>query len=63
MDLHSEKLAGRTQQVYFSPEEAENYTYSFAPAEIDAGNTVFPQNFNEGRLGPSHNYPRLPLTV
>ena len=30
MDLHSEKLAGRTQQVYFSPEEAENYTYSFA---------------------------------
>ena len=45
MDLHSEKLAGRTQQVYFSPEEAENYTYSFAQdvdfdktAEIDAGN-------------------------
>ena len=27
MGMHTEQLAGRTQQVYFSPEEAENFTY------------------------------------
>src|SRR6185312_8166637 len=27
VDLDSEQLAGRTQQVFFSPEEAENYFY------------------------------------
>ena len=27
MGMHTEQLAGRTQQVYFKPEEAENLTY------------------------------------
>ena len=27
MGMHTEQLSGRTQQVYFSPEEAENFTY------------------------------------
>ena len=27
MGLHAEQLAGRTQQVFFSPEEGDNYTY------------------------------------
>jgi glutamate synthase domain-containing protein 3 len=43
VDLDSEQLAGRTQQVFFSPEEAENYFYPDAiavdfnkRAEIDA---------------------------
>ena len=27
MGLHAEQLAGRTQQVFFSPEEGANYTY------------------------------------
>ena len=27
MDLHHEQLAGRTQQVFFSAEESENFTY------------------------------------
>ena len=27
MGMHTEQLAGRTQQVYFKPEEAENFTY------------------------------------
>jgi len=27
MGMHTEQLAGRTQQVYFSPEEEENFTY------------------------------------
>jgi glutamate synthase domain-containing protein 3 len=30
--LHAEQLAGRTQQVFFSPEEAENYGYPDAIA-------------------------------
>jgi glutamate synthase domain-containing protein 3 len=30
--LHTEQLAGRTQQVFFSPEEAENYGYPDAIA-------------------------------
>ncbi len=25
MGMHSEQLAGRTQQVFFAPEEAENF--------------------------------------
>ena len=43
MGLHAEQLGGRTQQVFFSPEEGENYTYpegfdvDFAKrAEVDA---------------------------
>jgi glutamate synthase domain-containing protein 3 len=27
MGLHTERLAGRTQQVFFSPEDAENFVY------------------------------------
>ena len=27
MGLHAEQLAGRTQQVFFYPEEGDNYTY------------------------------------
>lgn len=31
MGMHTEQLAGRTQQIYFEPEEAENFTYPNAP--------------------------------
>ena len=34
--LHTEQLRGRTQQVFFSPEEGENYLYSYA-FEVDIG--------------------------
>ncbi len=34
MGLHSEQLAGRTQQRFFSAEEAENFTYPGA-FEVD----------------------------
>src|SRR6185295_11202616 len=34
MGLHSEQLAGRTQHLYFSAEEAENFTYPGA-FEVD----------------------------
>ena len=27
--LHTEQLSGRTQQVFFSPEEGENYFYPY----------------------------------
>ena len=44
MGMHTEQLAGRTQQVYFSAEEAENFTYPEAfdidfnrRTELDAG--------------------------
>ena len=29
MGMHTEQLAGRTQQVFFSPEEGENFTYPY----------------------------------
>ena len=29
MGMHTEQLAGRTQQVYFDAEETENFTYPF----------------------------------
>ena len=45
MGMHTEQLAGRTQQVYFSAEETENFTYPEAfdvdfnrRTEIDAAN-------------------------
>ena len=45
MGMHTEKLLGRTQQRFFSPEEEENFTYPGAPdvdynkrAEFDADN-------------------------
>ena len=34
MGMHTEQLTGRTQQIFFSPEEAENFTYSYA-YEVD----------------------------
>ena len=34
MGLHEEQLAGRTQQMYFSATEEENYTYPWA-YEVD----------------------------
>lgn len=30
MGMHTEQLAGRTQQVFFSPEEGENFLYPYA---------------------------------
>ncbi|MFQ5755652.1 MAG: GXGXG motif-containing protein [Acidiferrobacterales bacterium] len=30
MGMHTEQLAGRTQQVFFSPEEEENFSYAYA---------------------------------
>ena len=45
MGLHDEVLTGRTQQVFFNPEESENYFYHDAydvdfnkRSEIDANN-------------------------
>lgn len=45
MGMHTEQLAGRTQQVFFSPSEERNFTYRSSfdvdfnkRAEIDAGN-------------------------
>jgi len=44
MGMTTEQLTGRTQQVFFEPEESENFTYPWAPdvdfnkrTEIDAG--------------------------
>jgi len=44
MGMTTEQLTGRTQQVFFEPEEADNFTYPWAPdvdfnkrTEIDAG--------------------------
>ena len=31
MGMHTEQLAGRTQQVFFSPAEDENFVYPDAP--------------------------------
>ena len=33
--LHTEQLSGRTQQVFFSPEEGENYFYPYNAHEVD----------------------------
>ena len=50
MGLHKEVLAGRTQQVFFNPEEAENFYYYGAHdvefnkrTEIDAKNLTAAQ--------------------
>ena len=44
MGMHTEQLAGRTQQIFFSPEESENFTYPYGfdvdfnkRTEFDAG--------------------------
>jgi len=37
MGMRTEQLTGRTQQVFFSPEESDNLTYSWAP-EVDFKN-------------------------
>ena len=34
MGMRTEQLTGRTQQVFFSPEESDNLTYAWAP-EVD----------------------------
>ena len=34
MGMHTEQLSGRSQQVFFSSEEADNYTYPWAD-EVD----------------------------
>ena len=36
--LHTEQLSGRTQQVFFSPEEGENYFYPYNGYEVDLKN-------------------------
>ena len=33
--LHTEQLSGRTQQVFFSSEEGENYFYPYNGYEVD----------------------------
>ena len=35
--LHTEQLRGRTQEVFFSSEEGENFLYPYA-YEVDLGN-------------------------
>jgi glutamate synthase domain-containing protein 3 len=49
MGMHTEQLAGRTQQVFFSAEEGENFTYPYAfdvdfnkRAEFDAADMEAP---------------------
>jgi glutamate synthase domain-containing protein 3 len=72
MGLHSEQLAGRTQQVFFSPEEEDNFTYpeSFAVdfakrAEFDAGDMTISQVNNKIRelmmAGHGHIVVKNPL--
>lgn len=39
MGMHTETLSGRTQQRFFSPEEAENFTYPWAK-EVDFNKTA-----------------------
>ena len=39
MGMHAEQLAGRTQQVFFSPTEEENYTYPTS-CEVDIDNAA-----------------------
>lgn len=34
MGMHTEQLSGRTQQIFFSPEDEENFVYPWAP-EVD----------------------------
>ena len=41
MDLHHEQLAGRTQQVFFSAEESENFTYPGAFDVLHRMNQAF----------------------
>ena len=36
--LHTEQLSGRTQQIFFSPEEGENYFYPYNGYEVDFKN-------------------------
>ena len=38
--LHTEQLSGRTQQVFFSPEEGENYYYPYNGDEVDLNKKV-----------------------
>ena len=38
--LHTEQLSGRTQQVFFSPEEGENYFYPYFSHQVDLNNKI-----------------------
>ena len=60
MGMHTEQLAGRTQQIYFSASEEDNYTYPWAlevdfnkRVEIDAAVGILNrlQLYFEGSLG------------
>ena len=31
MGMHTEQLSGRTQQIFFSPEDEENFVYPWLP--------------------------------
>ena len=64
MGLHDEQLVGRTQQMFFSAEEAENFTYpgSFdvRPSNTDRLNSVTlddPQNMLHSQLLVSLSHP------
>ncbi len=47
MGLHEEVLTGRTQQVFFNPEEAENYFYDDAfDVDFNKRNTIDVANLN-----------------
>ena len=56
MGMHTEQLAGRTQQVFFSAEEDENFTY---PGAFDPG-TEF--DYFEFKTGASYTFAKQ-LTV
>lgn len=49
MGMHTERLAGRTQQVFFSPEEAENLFYP-GSFDVDVNKRV---EFDAGPLSPT----------
>jgi len=51
--LHSEQLRGRTQQVFFSPEEGENYLYPYA-YEVDFDSKAAADHCRDGRA-PGQN--------
>ena len=51
MGLHSEKLAGRTQQRFFSAEESENLTYHFShEVDFDKQETIDGENLTPTQI-------------
>ncbi|MDE0811110.1 MAG: GXGXG motif-containing protein, partial [Alphaproteobacteria bacterium] len=57
MGMHTEQLSGRTQQIFFSPADDENFVYPWAPdvdfnkrAELDVADMT-PNEINKSLKG------------